>query len=263
MIRPICSFLLCILTAHGLMHSETRPCGSDAQSTIATDRPQVTASSIVVPCGSLQFENGFQTTDNSSQTTYDFPETSVRFGVARKTELRFTVPDYYWNSNTSSGIVNGFGDMGVGFKQQLGPIYGFDLSLIPSVTFPTGANAISSHGYDPTGQLPWAHALAKAWTVAGMFSVAWPTQEGKRNVTGQVSIYIDRQLSPPWDAYFEYAGSYPQRGGPQNSVDFGTSYKITPHQQLDFHAGFGLSAAAPDYTIGFGYSVRFQVIQHR
>jgi hypothetical protein len=36
------------------------------------------------------------------------------------------------------------------------------------------------------------------------------------------------------------------------------AYKISPHQQLDFHFSFGLSAAAPDHAIGFGYSVRFQ-----
>jgi hypothetical protein len=211
----------------------------------------------------LQFENGFQATGNNGQDTYDLPETSVRFGVLRKTELRFTTPDYFWNANTASGLVDGPGDLSVGIKQQLGPIHGFDLSLIPLISFPTGASAISSHGYDPTVQLPWSRRLTKSWTVAAMFSVTWPTQEGKHNATGQASIFFDRQLTSPWDAYVEYAGGYPQRGGPQHSIDFGTAYKISPHQQIDFHAGFGLSAAVPDYTIGFGYSVRFQLIQAR
>ncbi len=261
MIRRICYLLVCVPALCCLSPGEIHPCGSDAGSTIATDRPQVVASSIVVPCGSLQFENGFQATKNGVQSGYDFPETSVRFGVASKTEFRFTVPDYFWTADTSAGFVNGFGDLGVGFKQQLGPIRGFDLSIIPSATFPTGAKAISSHGYDPSLQLPWSRALTKSWRVAGMFSGTWPTQDGKRNTTGQAGLYIDRQLTSAWDAYFEYAGSYPHGGGPQNSVDFGMSYKISPHQQLDFHAGFGLSAAAPDYTSGFGYSVRFQVIR--
>jgi hypothetical protein len=46
-------------------------------------------------------------------------------------------------------------------------------------------------------------------------------------------------------------------------IDFGTAYKPTPHQQLDFHCGFGFSAATPDHSIGFGYSVRFQVIRSK
>ena len=242
--------------------AQKSPCGSDARSTISTDRPQITSSSIVVPCGSLQLENGFQETSAGGQQTYDLPETSIRFGIARKTELRYMVPDYYWNFATGSSGATGLGDMSLGFKQQLGSTKGkFDVSLIPSVTFPTGAKAISSHGYDPTVQVPWSRGLSKNWTIAGMLSVAWPTQGTKRNTTGQGSAYFDRQLTSPWDAWVEYSGSFPQRGGPQNIIDFGTSYKISPHQQLDFHAGFGLSSAAPDHFIGFGYSVRFAVIR--
>ena len=260
--------LMVVFVAGTIAGQAQKPtCGSDAQSTISTDRPQITSSSIVVPCGSLQFENGFQETSGGGEETYDFPETSIRFGIFRKTELRYMVPDYYWNFATGAGAATGLGDMSLGFKQQLGPTKGgFDVSLIPSVSFPTGANAISSHGYDPTVQFPWSRGLSKNWTVAGMFSVAWPTQATenggtKRNVTGQGSVYFDRQLTSPWDAWVEYSGSFPQRGGPQNIIDFGTSYKISPHQQLDFHCGFGLSSAAASHFIGFGYSVRFAVIR--
>src|SRR5271167_4969375 len=92
-------------------HARSQTCGANSQSTIATDRPQVTSSSIVVPCGSLQFENGFQETGNGGQKTFDLPETSVRFGIANKTELRFGVPDYFQNDDTSSGFSSGFGDL--------------------------------------------------------------------------------------------------------------------------------------------------------
>src|ERR1700730_9654376 len=191
-------------------------------------------------------------------------ETAVRFGIASKTELRFAAPDYFFNDDTASAFANGFGDLSVGFTQQLGPTRGgFDVSLIPSVSLPTGANLISSHRYDPTVQLPWSRALTKNWTAAGMFSLMWPTEGAQRNLTGQSSVYFDRQLTPSWDAYVEYSGAFPQRGGPQNVIDFGTVYKPTLHQQLDFHCGFGLSAATPDHSIGFGYSVRFQVIRSR
>jgi hypothetical protein len=263
MIWPGCGLCISILAGGLALHSQTWRCGANAQDTIATDRPQVTSSSIVVPCGSMQFENGFQETSNAGQRSHDFPETAVRFGIARKTELRLTTPNYFQNDDTASGFVNGFGDLSLGFKQQLGPIHGFNVSLIPSVSLPTGADAISSHGYDPTVQLPWSHSLVKNWTVAGMFSLMWPTQGAQRNLTGQASMFFDRQLTAPWDAYVEYSGSFPERGGPQNLIDFGTAYKISPHQQIDFHCGFGLSAAVPDHMIGFGYSVRFQAIRSK
>jgi Putative MetA-pathway of phenol degradation len=148
--------------------AKAQSCGADAKSPISTDRPQITNSSVVVPCGSLQFENGFLvTTPKGGQRGLDLPETSVRFGIARKTELRFAAPDYFYNDDTPSGYINGFGDLSVGFKQQLGPTHGFDVSLIPSLSLPTGANPISSHGYDPALQLPWSRSFAKNWTVAG------------------------------------------------------------------------------------------------
>lgn len=261
--RP-CTLFLSLMVAILAPRVNAQACGANAQSTISTDRPQVTSSSIVVPCGSLQFENGFQETGNAGQRGFDFPETSVRLGVMNRTELRLELPEYFQNDNTGSGFASGLGDLGLGFKQQLGPTRGgFDVSIIPTLSFPTGAKAISSHGYDPNVQVPWSHSFKKNWTAAGMFSLMWPTQGPRRNLTGQSSVYIDRQLTQPWDAYVEYSGAFPQRGGPQHVIDFGTAYKLSPHQQLDFHWNFGLSSAVPDHTIGFGYSFRLQAIHSR
>ena len=264
MLRYNFVLFLSVTTGTLALRAKAQSCGANAQSPIATDRPQITSSSVVVPCGSLQLENGFQETGNGGQRIFDLPETAVRFGIASKTEFRFAAPNYFFNDDTASGFANGFGDLSLGFKQQLGPTRGgFDVSLIPSVSLPTGANLKSTDGYDPTVQLPWSRALTKNWTAAGMFSLMWPTEAARRNLTGQTSVYFDRQLPSLWDAYVEYADAFPQRGGPQNVIDVGTAYKPTPHQQLDFHCSFGLSATTPDHSIGFGYSVRFQVIQSR
>ena len=230
---------------------------------INTDRPAITDSSVVVPGGAVVVENGFTETGNAGQQGVDLPETLVRFGITSKTEFRFTPPDYFHNFNTGAGFGSGWGDLSLGVKQQLvASSTGFDASLIASVSFPTGANILSSHGYDPQVLLPWSHPISKNWTAAGMFAVFWPTQGGRRNVTGQPSFYLDRQITGKWDAFVEYAGDFPQRGGPQHILHVGTSYKITNNQQLDFHAGFGLSAAAVDHFVGFGYSFQIQAL-HR
>jgi hypothetical protein len=255
--------LLLLLLAAATPPAQAQKCGANAQSTIATDRPQITNSSVVVPCGSLQFENGFGETSNGGRHGYDLPETSIRLGVANKTELRLAVPDYFYNDDTGSAFANGFGDLVLGFKQQLGPAHGFDVSLIPSLSMLSGATAISSHGYDAALQLPWSRSLSKNWTAAGQFAVMWPTVSGRHNTTGQASVYFDRQLTAPWDAYVEYSGAFPQRGGPQHAIDFGTAYKPTPHQQLDLHCNFGLSAATLDHSIGFGYSFRLQAFRSK
>lgn len=231
------------------------------QPPIATDRRAVTDSSVVVPSGDLLFENGFTETGNQEQRSFDFPETLVRFGLTGKTELRFSAPDYFQNFNTGRGFGSGWGDLGLGVKQQLiATPGGFDASLVLSLSFPTGANSISSHGYDLQWQLPWSHPISTNWTAAGMFSLLWPTESTRRNLTGQASFLLDRQITSRWDAFIEYAGDFPQSGGPQHLLHPGTAFKIKSNQQLDFHFGFGLSSAAVDHFIGFGYSFQFQAI---
>jgi hypothetical protein len=243
-------------------HAQTpTPCGANAASTISTDRPQVTNASTVVPCGSLQFENGFEQTGSSGRQGFDAPETSVRFGITNKTELRLGVPNYLFHDNTGSAFATGASDMLVGFKQQFGPTHGFDISVIPSVSLPVGANAISSHGYDPSVQVPWSRSLTKVWTLAGQLSFFDPTNNGRRNATGQASMYFDRALGSVWDAYVEYSGVFAQRGGAQHTLDFGAAYKISTHQQLDLHCNFGFAATVPSHAVGVGYSVRFQLIR--
>lgn len=221
---------------------------------IATDRPAVTDSSVVVPIGSLQAENGLAETVGQGQRTFDASETRLRFGAGPNTEVRLIVPDYFRNA----GIGSGFGDLAVGVKRQLGPAHGFDVSLVISLSLPTGANAVSSHGYDPYIQLPWSRALSPNWTAAGMLSVYWPTEQGRRNTTGESTFLIDRQLRKPWDAFVEYAGDFPGEKGPRQLLHFGKAYKPSARQQFDLHVGIGLSSAAVDHFVGIGYSFRFR-----
>ncbi len=248
-----------VLAGMSSLHAQDQSASVNTVGPIATDRPAVTNSSVVVPAGSLQMENGFLETSSQGQSVLDGPETLVRLGIGKRTELRFTVPDYFHNLNAGA---SGFGDFAFGVKEQLGPAPGkFDVSAILFLSFPTGANGVSSGGYDPGLQVPWSRVLSTNWTAAGMFSVYWPTQGRTRNVTGESTFLFDRQLTKPWDAFVEYAGDFPQFGGPRHLLHFGTALKITEQQQIDFHVGVGLSSAAVDHLIGIGYSFRFQAIR--
>src|SRR5271155_4577268 len=95
-----------------LLRGQDQPPSVDATGPIATDRPAVTNSSVVVPAGSLQVENGFLETSSKGQSVVDGPESLVRFGIAKETELRFTVPDYFYSLNAGPG--SGFGDFALG-----------------------------------------------------------------------------------------------------------------------------------------------------
>jgi hypothetical protein len=257
-------WLFWILGGTASLYGQDRADSSSTQPAITTDRPAITDSSIVVPSGDLLFENGVTETGNQGQHSFDFPETLSRFGLTSKTELRFSTPDYFQNFSTGSGFGSGWGDLSLGVKQQLvARSGGFDASLVVAVNFPTGANTISSHGYDPLLQLPWSHPISKNWRAAGMFSLLWPTEGSRRNLTGQASFLLDRQITSQWDAFVEYGGEFAQRGSPQHVLHAGTAFKLTSNQQLDFHCGVGLSSAAVDHFIGFGYSFQFQAYRRK
>lgn len=174
-----------------------------------------------------------------------------------KTDLRLTTPDY----SRGGGISPGLGDLPIGMKQQLGPARGFDVSLVLSLSLPTGARSRSSGGYDPSVPLPWSRMLTQNWTAAGMLSVYWPTEDGRPNVNGETTFLIDRLLKKNWDASAEYVGDFPERGGPRHLLHFGALYRPRPRQQLDFQVGVGQSSAAVDHFIGAGYSFRLQPIR--
>ena len=221
---------------------------------ITTDRPSVTESSVVVPRGALQIESGLQATDNAGQWTLDLPQSFVRYGLFQNTELRLAVPDYFVHLPAGSSTVSGFGDVAIGLKQQLGPVGGFDLSVNPFVSLPTGARGISSGAYDPGLQIPWSRTLTSDWTAAGQLAAYWPSEDGSRNYTSELTLLFDRQLTTPWDAFIEYAADIPQHGGSRQLLHVGTAYKLAPQHQLDLHAGMGLTHAAPRSFLGIGYS---------
>jgi hypothetical protein len=226
---------------------------TNSETPISTDRPSITNSSVVVPRAGFQVENGLLATSSQDQYTIDFPETALRFGLFNKTELRLSVPNYFLS--TQQGSPAGFGDVAAGIKQQFGPIAGnFNFSVIAFLSFPTGAVAISSHGYDPALQLPWSYQLPKNWTAGGQAAFYWPSQMGRHSFTGEVTFFCDHQLTKPWNAFIEYAGDFPESGGSRQLLHFGTAYKVAPRHQIDLHVAAGLSKSAPDFFIGAGYS---------
>lgn len=240
------------------LYGQDQTVAESAEPPISTDRPAITGSSTVAPQGSVLMENGFTETSSKGNPAFDLSETLLRWGLTSKTELRFNAPDYFYNLDTRAGLVSGWGDITVGVRQQLlATSSGLNVVLAAFLSIPAGSNNLSSHDYDPQLLLPWSLPAFRHWSVAGMFALSWPTQGAARNLTGQPTFVLGRQITSRWDAFIEYAGVFPQQGSPQHLLHAGTTFKVTSNQQLDFHSGIGLSAAAVHHFIGFGYSFRF------
>ena len=69
----------------------------------------------------------------------------------------------------------------------------------------------------------------------------------------------EKEISGSWSIFVEYAGDFAQQGSPKQITHFGTAYRITPRQQIDFHLGFGVSTAGPEHFLAVGYSIRLDL----
>jgi len=92
------------------------------ESEIQTGQPDVTNSSVVVPNGSLQAENGVNLTARSASRSFDRTNTRIRLGVAHCAELLVDLPDYI--HSVHDGGSTGFSDVMPALKVQLGPLPG-------------------------------------------------------------------------------------------------------------------------------------------
>jgi len=257
LIRKHSYLLWCALLLTTLLNSSTRAGAADFCPTsadeIATDRPDVTNSSLVVPYGSLQAENGIDWTVKHASKVLDGPNTRVRLGIAHCTEFLIDTPSYFLSLNDSQP--SGSPDVVISFKRQLPVPFGFNLSATAGIGFPSGSGKVSGPGYQPYTQFPWSHSIADGWGVEGMFTVIWFPSESSRNPTFEPTLSVERELGPSADIFVEYVGDYDHQR-PRQLLDGGGSWRFTKVQQLDFHVGFGLNSSTVDRFFGIGYSFR-------
>jgi hypothetical protein len=225
-------------------------------SEITTDRPDVTNSSLVVPTGSFQQENGVNISGRDGGQVFDGTNTRLRFGIAHCLEFLVDVPTYF---DALSGDANsGFTNVTPAVKWQISPVPGkIDLSAVFGVGVPTGTRAVAGQGAQPYVQFPWSYELADGWGLSGMFTNFFSPLDPATKVATETTFVIERELGKKAFAFVEYVGDYRERGGPSYMINSGAGYRITNTQQIDFHVAVGLNDIAPSYIFGIGYSFRF------
>ncbi len=105
---------------------------------IATDRPDVTNSSVVVPTGSLQIENGMNFSARDRDRFVDGTNTRLRAGIANCLEFLVDLPTYLASVHGPGN--SGLSDVTPALKWQISPVPGkVDLSAVFGVALPTGS----------------------------------------------------------------------------------------------------------------------------
>jgi hypothetical protein len=231
---------------------------------IDPDRPHIADSSVNVPKGLWLQENGFQQTFlNRKAGAFDFPESLIRLGVARRMELRYNTPNFLAASGRTDGLLGSslinrsatFQNMEAGFKSGLGPLgpTHFELAINPYINIPTGFSGQSSR-VDPNIKFPFSQKLTDKWDIEGMESFFDPTVNGHRNLDWQNSLVLNRSWGRQRNVFIEYVGDVFQKGPMSNLIHFGGAYRPNRRTQIDTQFGFRMNNAAPIAFFGFGYS---------
>ena len=249
------TILAMLLLYHGTLSAKADTCPS-IKDEIITDRPDVTNSSVVIPAGSLQIENGGNLSARDGDRVIDGTNTRLRFGIANCLEFLVDTPTYF--ANVRSPQNSGFSDVAPALKWQISPVPGkVDLSAVFGVALPTGSAGIAGPGAQPYLQFPWSWELRSGWGLSGMFTEFFrPSDPTSKRVT-ETTFAIEKQVTERASLFVEYVGDYPASGSPAQLLNSGGLYRLGPNQQLDFHVALGLNHNAPSYIAGVGYSVRF------
>jgi hypothetical protein len=247
--------ILALLASIGaLTAARAGECPTSA-SDIATDRPDVTNSSLVVPVGSLQNENGINTTGWGFANTFDGTNSRWRLGVAPCLEILVDLPNYV--GSVRGAAASGFSDLAPAVKWQFNSLpESWNLSVTAGAGLPTGSPAIAGPGIQPYLQFPWSHELGGGWGTSGMLTTFfYPSDPSNKQMT-EATFVLERKVTERASLFVEYVGDYPVSGSSVQLFNTGGEYLLTRTQQVDFHLAFGLNRNSPTYILGVGYSFK-------
>jgi outer membrane putative beta-barrel porin/alpha-amylase len=219
---------------------------------IVTDRPHVTNSSIVVPVGSLQNENGINLSERDGGQTLDGTNSRWRLGVAPCFEVFIDLPTYFANAKAPG--VSGFSDVGPALKWS-SP--GKDRSLGDRGCVHSNGNHRNSWSRCAAlSSVSVVMGIARWLGFSGMFTEFFrPANITTKRIT-EATFVIEKKLTEKFSLFTEYVGDYPEGNIPSQLINSGGLYHLTPNQQLDFHFALGLNRNSPTYIVGIGYSFR-------
>lgn len=221
---------------------------------IETDRPDTVENTSVVAPGSLQLETGLLYERlPGGRRSYTAPEALFRIGMMRRTELRLLAPPFQTLTGGRGASRRGFGDMAIGLKQALYENEKSAAALIAHAVIPTGRPFSSDRIY-PALSLPWAMGLGGPWGMAAQLSYESP---GSEPDLWSGVLNLSREFNTRWVGFIEYIAELQRGASGAGTIHLGTAYLPSPRSQLDLHLGFGVAGGAPDFSLGVGYSVRF------
>ena len=225
-------------------------------SPLATDRPDQTEGSSIVPPQHFQIEMGGVYEKENRTKFYTVPSTLFRYGVSKRLEFRFALDHVSFRNDFGKG--RDFENPNFGFKFRLFNEQGLrpDLSLLYhlGVPIPNFGDDGDVGDFSNTIRLAADHTLNQNWGLGWNLGIETEGSEWLPVYT----LVFGRDISETWGIFFETYGDLPKTGEDAvYNLLFGGTWLAWPNAQFDASIGFGLTDAASDVYFGAGVSIRF------
>jgi len=254
--------ILMVLLACSLARAET-----PATAALVTDRPTDSVAPVVVPAGSLQVEAGYRfsrfDTAAGDIDTHLFPDLLLRYGVHPRFEARLFASG--WNiTDTPDDTDTAFSDVSLGAKIYLADAQGYrpQMAVLLDVSFPVGAEQVTSDYVIPKVLFAGAHSLPRNWGLTYNVGPSYVTyqQQGQHEADWDLNyaVALGRAVDKRLSLFAEIYGAYisgrdlPDR----HNLQAGLTWLLTPKVQLDARLGTGLSSTDEDLFAGAGIAFR-------
>ena len=232
------------------------------------DRPHFPEAVTAAGKGRVILESGYTFNSNGSAfASHAFPEMLWRVGMfSNWFELRFG-QSFLHQRETLAGVTtttSGMQDLYLGAKIVVMEQHGWlpAVALIPQMTVPTGARAVTAGRTLPGLNANFAWDIVKDFfSIELLVATNRVKDEGggsrlelATGLTGSFQLTKKLEGFIEWDAYYPTGGIGP--AAPRHYAVGGLVYFISPNFAVDARVGVGLSRRSNDYLVGFGFALR-------
>ena len=235
---------------------------------LSADRPDATESPYTVDAGAVQVElsfveYAFQNESGGTRRSWSVAPINLKVGLTNSVDVQLLLNPYERQEGAGEAEVDGFGDTGIRVKINL---FGNDegdmaLALLPFVSFPTGADGVTSDAVEGGIAVPFAMALPAEFSLGAQIQFEFVEgEDGGRETVFSHTAVIGHDLVGDLAGYIEYIGEVTLDGDDDYSpsLSAGLTYGISPNAQLDFGIVVGLdNPETDDARIFSGLTLRF------
>lgn len=223
---------------------------------LVSDRPSFTTGPVLLNPGEWQLELGYTYADLEHGDSSTVPEALVRYGYNENWEFRLGWDGYSFLDDEDD-FAHG-ASLGMKYRLWAQSEKMPAMSIISTLSLPTGNGPNDVDGQTLLG---WDYAITDMGLLSGNIGVAAPTDAvtGDRFAQGIFSLMYSYPWQENTDCFGEYFTTFPAADDEdaEHVVQGGILHRLSEDFQLDFRLGAGLNSQAPDWLVGFGFTLRF------